>query len=439
MLKNLLKPFFDNLNTQNISYCVCGNYDQLPEYTAHDIDIWTEDVDELEKILFQVAKKNNFILYLSNRTANGSNNFFYQITNSDMEFVRIDILKECAWLSFVPIIQAQQIADDKVKHKNFYVAEPIIETSMHLLYPLINQGIVKEKYRDKIHLLHDNEKFESLLVKSLGKSAATKLINKIKLRNWTDIENNVSYYRLKLVLTKIYQENLNFVNFIYCFIQSNIKRLFKPSGLFIVFLGPDGCGKTTLINHLSNSLEQSFLKKRNYYWRPFILPRLRRLLPFWKNLSCTQSQEDKSDIKLTKTNKVLFLVKFIYYFLDYIIGRLKYQSLWSRGGLVIFDRYYYDHIVYPERFGFIVSRKIMLFFEKIIPKPDIMFFLYASPDTLIQRKQELSLAEIRRQLQDYDDLITKIPFACKIDTSESIAVVEKKIIKICLDYMSERL
>ncbi len=440
-LKYLLNPLFRELDARGTVYCVCGNYDELPDYTTHDVDIWTEDTVMFEKILFETAADNGFIPYLHNKTANGSNNIFCRYgDDGGMEFARIDILNECVWLPFIPIVTADRIKEDRQRYKNFYVAGPVTDAAMHFLYPLIHHGKVKEKYRDKIHALHGHGGFRDIVSDALGGSTAGYLLDRISERDWESVERSAASCRLSLLKRSFRNLNVRRMGYFYDFIRTNIERLFRPSGLFIAFIGHDGAGKTTLINSLNGFFTHGFLpgKFRKFYWRPYLFPDIKKLIPFYGKFAGDAGGEDDPR-KIPPRNTAFSYMKFIYYFTDFVIGRVKFQSAWSRGGVVCADRYYYDHIIYPRRFRLAVPYNVMDFFKRFITKPDLTFYLYADPEVLRQRKDEFSVDEIVQQSLEYGKLLRSVPRAHRIDTSPPVSEVRDKIIRICIDYMAQRL
>jgi len=235
-LGGLLKTLFTELERSGQSYCVCGNYEGLPEYTSHDVDIWASDVEAFEKILYASAEKNGLTLYLRNRLANGSNNFFYK-TSPGIEFVHIDVLSECAWASFVPIVRSARIGEGRVKYRGFFVAEPIVESAMHLLYPLLHAGKVKDKYREKIFSFREEPRFALILEEAVGKDGAGELLAKISRRDWKGIEKNAGRYRLQAVLNSLARDNVRVARAFISFAWTNVARLFSPSGLFMAVMG----------------------------------------------------------------------------------------------------------------------------------------------------------------------------------------------------------
>ncbi len=446
-IEDLLNPLFQELNKNKIQYCVCGNYQNLPEYTNHDIDIWTEDVEVFEELLFKISKENSYFLYLFNKTANGSNNFFYKETNEGFKFIRIDLLKECAWKSFIPIIHASEFVEGKKIFSNFYIAEDYLETVMHFLYPLFNNGKVKSKYKDKIFSFRHEKKFINILRKTLGKRNSDEILKKISLKNWEWIEKNIWRYKIGLIIKFFLCIQIRCFKQFYKFLESNIRRFFYPAGLFIVFIGPDGSGKTTIIDHLLIDFKEMFVenKIKKFYWRPFLLPRIAFFFKSFRSLKIGNKKEMHNESKNPEKNNkkkikmFLSFLKFFYYLTDFIFGRLKYQYAWSKGGAIVFDRYYYDNIVYPNRFNFNLPLGVLYFFSKFVKKPDLIFYLYCKPEILISRKKEFSKVEILEQMDKYENLISIFDNVCKIDTSQDKKETMKRIKKICLDYMSGRL
>jgi thymidylate kinase len=442
-LRSLLIPLFEEAEKVDIDYCVCGNYHGLPDYTSHDIDIWAKDSNAFEKILLNVSQKNGFTLYLCNRTANGFNNYFYKTGIDGISIVQVDILRDCAWLPFIPIVRSKRIGKGRIRYKDFWVADTVVESAMHLLYPLLHSGNVKEKYREKIYLQKDNVRFKQILSEALGSKVAKEMVTRISMKDWQGLERDVKRYRIKLVIKSLLRDNVRNIGRFFEFAITNISRLFSPAGLFIVFMGSDGCGKTTIVNDLSIKMGSYFTsgKIKKFYWRPFFLPRLSALVPFKGNRKRIENTED-SGLRAVSSNPIArlkYLLKFIYYWVDFVMGRIRYQSIWSRGGLVFFDRYYYDHMVYPERFGFSVPGWVMKMLMALVPEPELKFYLHASPETLVERKQELSIEEIRRQDKEYKRIISSLDGGCQINTDRSLDETESEIIGICLSHMARRL
>jgi hypothetical protein len=207
MLRDLLLKFFDRLKTCNIAYCVIGNYDGLPDYTENDVDIWVDDFVAAEKILHRTAKELFLKLYLHNKTANGSNNYFYfNRRRQPVEIVKIDLMIETAYKSLVPIVNGKLIEKNRTVYKNFLVVDEVLEGIMHLLYPLVSFGIVRDKYKEKIYKLNEVDKFQHYLESIVGQKYCILLGSLIKDNNWHGIEmmsGSIKRYLIVKMFAKI--------------------------------------------------------------------------------------------------------------------------------------------------------------------------------------------------------------------------------------------
>jgi thymidylate kinase len=439
-LRYLIQPFFDAMHKESLSYCVCGNFENLPEHTSHDVDIWTDNIERVEKLLYETAKSVNFILFLRNKIANGSNNFFYtENENSEFDVVRIDLLKECAWKSIVPLVTSKDIKESIVKYRHFYVADRSSETAMQFLYSLLNTGMVKDKYKNKIFECRNDEKFKTLITKAVGKKTAIVIFKHINNLNWDKIQMLKGKLRIIATGRALLHMNIARLKMFKDFIKTGIDRLLHPSGLFIAFIGTDGAGKTTITGEMEEFISKAFLVNKKFYWRPYKFPPLRKV--FGINKIHDKNPEVNKDITEQRQENFNFFVssvKFLYYVLDYIIGILLLRPIISKGGLLLFDRYFYDMIVYPQRFAMKPPICFMKFFSKLVPKPDITFFLYADAALLHDRKKEICIVELSEQLKNYNELISGLPNSYKIDSTKSLREVKNEIIRLCLYYMSQK-
>lgn len=324
------------------------------------------------------------------------------------------------------------------------MANNTIDAAMHFMYPLAHLGKIPEKYKNDLKRESINKDFWNIIEDGWGK----KFIKEIKFHfmqsDWHSVER--TFYRKKsyLTLRSVKQIRFQETKSFFSFINTNFLRLFRPNGLFIAFIGPDGCGKTTVQNNLQPFFEKGFTKDKikKFYWRPFLLPRIKVLLLGKRH---EQSKSDESEpsecLELREVGlgkRLVHCIKLLYYWIDYLIGRIKYQGAWSRGGVVCFDRYWDDLLVYPERFGLNVPTWLLKVLGLFIPQPDIIFYLDADAKVLDARKPELPKAELSRQIEKYRDLAKKNKRIFYVNAEYSEQDVQSLVIRICLEKMSQR-
>ena len=404
-LSLLLRGLFSELETSEINFCIIGNYDSLPFYTENDVDIWVSDIRTAKRLLIETAKQIGFVPLLWNLTSNGVNCF---LTNDKSEVIHIDLLKNVAWRSFIPIISKDALGKNISNFNGLKVASHEIAAFGHLLYPLLTFGEVKEKYKLRIHrFCATNEIFQDLIYEALGASLAERILKMICSEKWDDLVK-VSR-RVKFVITVKFfiKKPVIFTCELVKFVYFNFRKIIYPSGVAVAFVGTDGSGKSTLLEKLTPTLAEIQIKEnsRVRYWRPFILPKISAIFRQEKQ---KEKMNERSYISsVPKFNRIVSLIKFSYYFMDYFLGGIGSRLLVSRGGVILYDRHYDDLLVYPERFGMTLPTYIVKFCRLFLPQPDYVFYLKCSSTVLKERKKEIYDEELERQIIEYTKLESK--------------------------------
>ena len=180
-------------------------------------------------------------------------------------------------------------------------------------------------------------------------------------------------------------------------------------------------------------------KTKAFYWRPFLLPRLAVLFKKRDKENEAYEISGKRVYKKSYKNTLLSYIKYFYYVLDFILGRVLYLRSIKTGGLVVFDRYHLDNIIYPERFGFSISPEVMRFIDKwCVPQPDILFYLTADAKTLYERKKEIAVNVINAQKELYQTEMNYNKRILGVNTNGNVEDTYNEIIFLCLQNMAKR-
>ena len=132
--------------------------------------------------------------------------------------------------------------------------------------------------------------------------------------------------------------------------------------------------------------------------------------------------------------KIKSFAKFMFLNLDYFLGywcNIRWKI--AKGHLVIFDRYYYDYYLDKLRYRLNISDKILDLFKVLIPKPDITFILVGDPQTLYERKREISVQEIQAQIERLLKNKNKFNNSVVIDVNKSVEDVVKDVSEYILE------
>ncbi len=181
----------------------------------------------------------------------------------------------------------------------------------------------------------------------------------------------------------------------------SIKNIMTQKGFIITFSGVDGAGKSTVIENIRKLVDKKLRKKVIVLrHRPGLLP----ILSAWKHGK--KKAESMAANTLPRqgknSNSLSSLLRFSYYYLDYLLGQWYVQLRYVRlGYVVIYDRYYFDFINDSRRSNIDLSPSLTKWLYRFLLKPRLNFFLYADADVILQRKQELDGPTISRLTQKY--------------------------------------
>ena len=188
---------------------------------------------------------------------------------------------------------------------------------------------------------------------------------------------------------------------------------FKKSKL-VVFLGPDGAGKSTILELVVAGLEAKGEEPKTFYFAPGYMKRYR-----------------PSTLKTVTTDPhgrpaygpLLIFFKILLMLVEFNLGVRKLRSEFD---LILFDRFFQDVLIDPKRYRMGYVRWWMGEMLRLAPQPDLAIILTA-PATVIQsRKQEVSLEETERQLGAYRDSAKKFHRAIVLENDgppEALAAV----------------
>lgn len=208
-----------------------------------------------------------------------------------------------------------------------------------------------------------------------------------------------------------------------------LRNWFRPSGLVVTILGPDGAGKTTISNKVFEALRPVFGSQKLLLWRPEVLPRL----------SPSSSPDDLPHSKPLR-GALSSIARLCAVFLDYWVGHfVLIKPLLSRAALVLYDRDLHDILVDSRRYRYGGPRWLPSLLTKALPRTEsLLLVLEANPEIILARKQEVSPREVRRQIVEYRRLADKLPDAYLVPTDGDAEVTTSLVAKSVADYLNRR-
>ena len=173
------------------------------------------------------------------------------------------------------------------------------------------------------------------------------------------------------------------------------RRVLRPTGLVVGVVGPDGVGKSTLANGLEDASAGAFRRVARLHFGPGLLPPPSRLLG--------RSAPDSSQPHRRRpSGRAASFARVAYLWLDAGVGWWPKVSLPRiRTTLVVLERGWPDMIVDPRRYRASHVTGLVRHMGRLLPAPDLVFFLDGEPDVAHERKPELDIEEIDRQLNEW--------------------------------------
>ena len=220
--------------------------------------------------------------------------------------------------------------------------------------------------------------------------------------------------------------------------QRKLIRLFKPTGLLVVLLGPDGCGKSTINRCLLEDNSRAFRSVAQFHWRPGLLPKLSSAP------GNTSVQNDTAVAPPTRSHYTgtVSLLRYMYYWLDFVLGYwLVFYPKMAQTTLVVVERYAIDNLVNPERYGFAVAPWLMRFTSRFVPSPDLIIQLGGDAEEIYQRKKELNVQEIETLIGKYQAEVANWSGAVSLslDTSKGLDATARAATQAIHDFCASRL
>jgi thymidylate kinase len=194
----------------------------------------------------------------------------------------------------------------------------------------------------------------------------------------------------------------------------------KQHGKIVAFLGPDGAGKSTVLDLVQQKLIE---RDEDFCYRYFAPGFLKRYRPKDRGVVTTNPHAGR------QYGAALILAKIVLMLVEFCGGvpRLRRQTR-----LGLFDRYIHDLLVDPRRYRLDHLRWWMRALLKAAPLPDLLVIVSAPPDVIQTRKQEVPLEETARQVAAYEALADRhLPNAVIIyNTTTPEAAAEAVLVRI---------
>jgi thymidylate kinase len=346
---------------------------------------------------------------------------FASLHGSALSFVTINFMYRFR-LGNVILKTGEALVAGRQKRDNYWVAAPenefyhlLAKTSLQKTISrgqhLQLQTLAKELGRDRAEKIADElfgERWRRAVVMACAAGSAGELLPRARKQLWS---KNLGRNPFNLVRYG-FGEGLRI-----------IRSWFQPSGLFVVLLGPDGVGKSTLARQIVSAFKPIFQTSRIFHWRPAVIWRIGAL---GQPVSCPHFKPPRG----TWLSIAFLLATFVDVWLGY---QLVARRVMARPGLVIFDRYFPDVLVDPVRYRYGGPIWLSRLVTRFVPPRNVIFLvLDAEENVVFSRKQDLPVHELKRQRGGYKLLAANLTCSVLLRTDQvgnpSLAQASAKLV-----------
>lgn len=428
---SIVSTLFERFSAEAINYCLLRNVEGLPNVIDGDIDILVapDHLPKVEAILADLAAESLIV-----RKIKRNEHLQVFVVSPDeiglaveeghpIEGVALDFQTGLQWKG-IPYMDAEAVLTDRHQEQGFYVPGLRHYGSHLACHILLDKDYVKSEYRDIIReaLSSEGEATFTPLIPSIGKAGVANLYTAFQTGDNAEILS-----QRKMITRKLLFSSLGSAPSCFLFLVKKYLRMagyaLAPPGILVATAGPDGAGKSTLIDKTALAFAEEFplVKKQYMGWREFILPTKKLLGIISPSKNKASSEEDDSPTSGQEAPKPnwTYNLSILHYFAD-LWARYIFliRPALSRGGLVLCDRYFYDVLV---REAWVCRNRLFRWLLlRLTPKPTVTVLFTGDPEVIVARKQEVSSEEAARQMELFAVLDRHPEKVLKVDVSSPL-------------------
>jgi len=426
----LLLGVFETLDRARIPYCVLHGYESYPQRIKSDVDCMiSAEVhpgqliallhENSTRIGAEVVRSRGYHLLLAGKNVDGSPCFLDLDLSVDYE------------VDDRPFYAGSEVIGSRRRHQQFWIPAANLEFGCYLVRK-IAKGCLDNGQAGRLSSLYQQDAAgcRPHVARFWGAGSTALILSAASSGNWELVRHRLDKLRAELLRRATLRSPWRVVSNWLNGVAGKIRRCCWPDGgLNLVFLGPDGAGKSSVIHAVGQELAGAFARTTCYGFAPALLHRLRPHTPTGRPHGLPPRSF------LTSVLRAVF-----YWFAYYTFGYYVTVHLaLARNTLVLHDRHFVDALVDPWRYRYGGPLWLLRLIWRLVPKPDLVILLDAPPGVLQARKQEVPFDETARQREAYLSLMGTIRNGHVVDAARPLEMVVGDVNDIILGYLATRI
>ena len=435
VIREFLVRLFDSLTESEVVWAVMRGWERLPDWTRYDVDILVARGDEKNAVgvVKRAAKETGWHVYGILRMGAMHSVWMLKQGSAGHDYLRIDIETGNRYRG-IETHESQKYLKDRIwdeKRKLWRMPDGYAGAAVLLKELAVKGRVDSLRRQEQVTQGLGDPLFKTIVADALCDGALfEKLLSNLQDRDWTGVAKLSSSIR-----NRLFRKTPMNVLRMACYAVETAFGLFKPfMRCLIVFVGPDGCGKTTVADAIA----------ARFYGRPFQgmlrihmlfgVPRMRTLKAavyrcFGKTLPVQEETAPGTrHAGMQKPHSMLRAMVYVtYYGLGMVFGRIRLLLWRTQGGLVIADRFFQDY--YYMRGYMKCPKWYVRMMELFAPIPDLIISLERPASDIYKQKPELDIGEIEREQAAIRQYLGGRRNVCVIDASHGVDATVQGVIR----------
>lgn len=430
------QALFDRLIERHIDFCVLGDAQGYPDSIPSDIDmaVARRDFELMPRIIAQFCR--DFGLRLVQMIRHERTACYFVIAWRDgaggLRFLAPDVCSDYCraggrLLTADDLLSRRQdVLDSRGMSRGFHVPAPDVQFAYYLTKK-VDKLDLRPEHGDYLSRQWRADPDGALrrMVRFWPESADNGLIaHAATVNEWAGVRAALPHLRraLRRSIALSPREALSEAGKV-------LGRVLRPTGMTVACLGPDGSGKSSVIEQVTTHLAPAFRRTKVFHLRP-------RLLLAGDGAAAAVADPHA----LPPRGPVASLAKLACFVADYLAGyALRVRPIVTRSGLIAFDRYFHDLLIEPQRYRYGGPMRLARAAARLVPRPDLWIVLDAPATALQSRKQDVSPEESERQRRRYLAFAAQARDAEVVDAGRNLPAVATDVAEAILVWLANRI
>lgn len=346
------------------------------------------------------------------------------------EWGHIDLIQRIEWRGAAVLQTEATIAAGHTTADGLRVADAASNALLFWLRPPIWGGTFKAGCESLIEraLAEDAPTFRQLLVQTFGSVEGQRLFELAEQRRYDEAAQDVGALREALWIRAMLRRPLATLAGLIHHVTMELGVRFRPPLPWVAVLGPDGSGKSTVLEAVSALLQPTIPHRKIFHWRPAVLK------PGNPEAGPVTDPHGKMPRSLPVS-----LLKLVFLLADWWLGYWKrIVPLSARLTFCLFDRCYFDLLVDPRRYRYGGPMSLARWFGALAPQPQLVILLDAPAEVLQARKREVTLEETQRQVVAYREMVMALPGGRIVNCARPVPEVAREVRDLIVQALRER-